>query len=80
MGSEMCIRDSVPYLIALLQDDDYQVQIAGVAALGKIGGGMAKRALQRCIKEGDAALEDAARAALEEIEFLDDPAAFTSGV
>ncbi len=64
----------------MLQDDDYQVQLAGVAALGKIGGGMAKRALQRCIQEGDAGLEDAAQAALEEIDFLDDPVAFTSDI
>ena len=77
---ELGEEDLVPYLVVLLQDDDYQVQLAGVAALGKIGGGMAKRALQRCIKEGDAALEDAAQAALEEIDFLDDPVAFTSDI
>ena len=68
----------VPHLIFLLQDEDYQVQLAGLTALGKIGGSLAKRALLRCIKEGDAALEEAARAALENVEFLEDPLAFAS--
>lgn len=71
-------EEVVPHLIHLLQDDDYQVQVAGLGALGKIGGSLAKRALQRCVKEGDAVLEDAARSALEDIEFLGDPIAFQS--
>jgi HEAT repeat protein len=68
----------VPHLIPLLHDDDYQVQLAGISALGKVGGTLAKRALLRCIKEGDATLEEAARAALENVEFLEDPMAFPS--
>ena len=75
---ELGEEDVVPHLICLLQDDDYQVQIAGLNALGKIGGSLAKSALLRCIKEGDAALEDAARSALESVEFLEDPMAFAS--
>ena len=71
-------EDVVPDLVQLLEDDDYQVQIAGINALGKIGGVLAKRVLTRCIKEGDAALEDAAGAALEDVEFLDDPMAYPS--
>ncbi|MSQ06195.1 MAG: HEAT repeat domain-containing protein [Dehalococcoidia bacterium] len=67
-----------PHLIPLLHDDDYQVQLAGISSLGKVGGPLAKRALLRCIKEGDATLEEAARAALENIEFLEDPMAFPS--
>ena len=73
-------EEVVPHLIPLLQDDDYQVQLAGIGALGKIGGTLAKRALLRCIKEGDASLEEASRAALEDIEFLEDPMAFPSGL
>ena len=68
----------VPHLVALLQDDDYQVQLAGLNALGKVGGPLAKRALLRCAKEGDAVLEEAVRSALEEVEFLEDPMAFGS--
>ena len=73
-------EDTVPHLIGLIEDDDYQVQVAGLTALGKIGGPLAKRALLHCIKEGDATLEEAARNALENVEFLEDPMAFTSDV
>ena len=70
----------VPHLICLLQDEDYQVQLAGLTALGKIGGSLAKRALLRCIKEGDAALEEAARAALENVEFPRRPPGLCLGI
>ncbi len=76
--AELGDEEVVPHLIALLQDDDYQVQMAGLAALGKIGGPLAKRALLQLVKEGDALLEEAAREALEGVEFLDDPMAFAS--
>ena len=71
-------EDLVPFLVELLDDEDYQVQIAGLNALGKIGGSLAKRALVRCIEEGDASLEEAARTALDNVEFLEDPMAFTA--
>jgi len=75
---ELGDEDVIPHLLPLLQDDDYQVQLAGIHALGRIGGPLAKRALLRCIKEGDASLEGHARAALESIELLEDPMAFRS--
>ena len=71
-------EEVVPHLVPLLQDDDYQVQVAGLSALGKIGGPLAKRVLIRCIKEGDAVLEEAARTALESVEFLEDPMSYQS--
>ena len=77
---ELGEEDAVPHLIALLEDDDYLVQLAGVSAMGKIGGPLAKKVLVNCVKEGDAVLEEAARAELENIEFLEDPMAFTSEV
>jgi HEAT repeat protein len=77
---ELGDEDVVPHLLPLLQDDDYQVQLAGISALGKIGGPLAKRALLRCVKEGDAALEEPARSALENIEFLEDPMTFSSNI
>ncbi len=77
---ELGEEDAVPHLVSLLQDDDYQVQLAGINALGKIGTPLAKKVLLHCAKEGDAVLEDAARAELENIEFLEDPMAFTSDV
>ena len=71
-------EEIVPHLVPLLEDDDYQVQVAGLSALGKIGGSLAKRVLLRCIKEGDADLEDAARDALDSVEFLEGDGAFQS--
>ena len=77
---ELGEEDAVPHLVSLLDDDDYQVQLAGISALGRIGGPLAKKVLVHCVKEGDAVLEDAARAELENIEFLEDPMAFTSDI
>ncbi len=71
-------EDLVPHLVPLLEDDDYQVQVAGLSALGKIGGPLAKRVLLRCIKDGDAVLEEAARGALENVEFLEGDGTFQS--
>ena len=76
--AELGDEDAVPHLVALLDDDDYQVQLAGISALGKIGGPLAKKVLVNYVKDGDAVLEDAARSELENIEFLEDPMAFTS--
>jgi HEAT repeat protein len=77
---ELGEEDAVPHLVSLLDDDDYQVQLAGISALGRIGGPLAKKVLVHCVNEGDAVLEDAARAELENIEFLEDPMAFTSDI
>ena len=75
---ELGEEDVVPHLIPLLQDEDFQVQLAGIKALGKIGGPLAKKVLLHCVKEGDAVLEDAARDELQNIEMLEDPMAFSS--
>ena len=77
---ELGEEDAVPHLINLLQDDDYLVQLAGINALGQIGGPLAKKVLLHCVQEGDASLEEAARAELQNIEFSEDPMAFTSEV
>ena len=69
MGEE----EAVPHLILLLEDDDSEVQLAGVGALGKIGGPLAKKVLTALVKDGDANLEEAARIELEDLEFDDDP-------
>ena len=73
---ELDDEDAVPHLIPLLQDDDIQVQLAAIDALGKIGGPLAKRALRRSLKVGDPVLEDAAREALEDIQATEDPLGF----
>ena len=71
-------EDTVPHVIALLNDDDSLVQLASVRALGAIGGSLSKRALQQCLLMGDDAIEEAAKNALEEIEFDDDPMGFSA--
>ena len=69
-------RGGGSHLIPLLNDDDLQVQLAAITALGKVGGPLAKRALRRCLKKEDPVMEDAARAALENIGAVEDPLAF----
>lgn len=71
-------EDTVPHVIALLNDDDSLVQLASVRALGAIGGSLSKRALQQCLLMGDDAIEEAAKNALGEIEFDDDPMGFSA--
>ncbi len=65
-------EDAVPHLIPLMDDDDLQVQLSAIRAVGAIGGPLAKKALRRCIKEGDPAVEDAARESLEMADAMED--------
>ena len=67
----------VPYLISMIKDEDVEVQLSSVHALGSIGGPLAKRALLQCLKLGDETLEEAAQAALQNIEFDSDPIGFS---
>ena len=73
---ELDNEDAAPHLVPLLQDDDFQVQLAAVGSLGEIGGSVAKRALRRCVKRGEPLLEDAALNALENIKGMEDPLGF----
>ena len=66
-------QSTVPHLIKLIQDEDLQVQTAAIKALGAVGGPLAKRALQQCLKIGDEALEEAAQEALSDHEFDENP-------
>ena len=66
----------IPHLIPLMQDDDLQVQLASIRAVGAIGGSLAKKALRRCIRDGDAAVEDAARESLETVDAMVDVYSF----
>ena len=64
-------EDAIPHLILLTQDDDLEVQLSSVRAIGSIGGPMAKKALRRCIKQGDAAIADAAQECLEMVDAIE---------
>ena len=66
-------ESAAPNLIGLLQDDDLQIQLAGIRALGTVGGPLAREALQQCTRMGDEALEEAARESLADLVFDDDP-------
>ena len=69
-------EDAVPHLIPLMEDDDLQVQLSAIRAVGAIGGPLAKKALRRCIEEEDAAVEDAARESLEMVDAMEDVYSF----
>lgn len=62
---EMGEEEAVPHLIQLFKDDDQQAQASAIAAVGAIGGNLAKRALLSCLKSSDDAVVEAAEEALE---------------
>ncbi len=66
----------MPHLILLLEDDDSEVQLAGIGALGEIGGPLARKVLMACAKNGDANIEEAARIELETLDAYEDPLGF----
>ena len=53
--------------------------MAGVGALGKIGGELAKQVLTNLVKDGDENLEEAARMELDELAFDEDPEGYLGG-
>ena len=65
---ELGEEDAVPHLISLIEDDDLEVQMAMITAMGKIGGPLAKRALLRCVRTGDESIREAAQEALDNME------------
>jgi HEAT repeat protein len=71
--AELEADDAVPRLIELTRDDDAQVRLSAVEALGRIGGNEAKQALQECRDGADDAMSEAAEDALDEMKFREDP-------
>ncbi len=74
--AELGQEEMVPHVIPLLNDDDLQVQLAAVRCLGALGGPLAVKALKRCIRSAEPAIQEAAQEALENIEALEDPLSF----
>jgi HEAT repeat protein len=64
-------RALVPRLAKLLDDDDSEVALAAIWALGEIGGEPARRALQHARKSSDETRSQAATEALEELSLGD---------
>ena len=70
-AGELEIKAAVPRLIELIDDADAEVREASITALGRIGGPQARQALLRCLESDKEAIQDAADAALEELEFTE---------
>ena len=66
-------ESTVPHLVQMIDDEDPEVQIAAIRALGAIGGALAKTALRRYLDIDNEALESAAQEAMDELALDDDP-------
>ena len=66
----LSIREAVPDLIDLTEDVDSQIQQTAIWALGQVGGERARRVLESFLESENEALHEAAKAALQEFEFL----------
>jgi HEAT repeat protein len=65
--------NAIGAIAELLDDDDLEVQLAAIDALGHIGGRRAKQRLRPMLKHGDEWVREAARVAIEEADFDEDP-------
>jgi HEAT repeat protein len=73
-AGEIGSEDAIEALAGLaVHDPDRPVQLAAIHALGEIGGGTAKVALQAALYEGDDELREAVEEAMAEVAFKDDP-------
>ena len=66
-------RRAVPQLIERLGDDDREVQLAAIGALGRIGGNASINILRRLASSKDEIVREAAEEALDEASFLSNP-------
>ncbi len=65
---ELADPKTLPYLHELTSDDDPQVALAAVQAIGGIGGTAARKLLKHYVEQGDPALSEAAQEALRVLE------------
>ncbi len=70
-------EEMIPDLLPLLKDEDIQVRISSINALGLIGGSMAKKALTACLKSEDVVVSKTAEEALDSLESEGDSLNFT---
>jgi HEAT repeat protein len=72
-SGELEASDAVPKLVELIEDDpDLQVQEMAIWALGKIGGTMAREALEEYVESDVEAIALAAEEALDELNLFSD--------
>ncbi len=69
---ELELREAVPGLARLVEDEDIEVRLAALWALGRIGGPEARRILLAHVESEVEAIRDAAEEALEELAFGED--------
>jgi HEAT repeat protein len=72
-AGEMGLEDALPQLAHMIDDDDTEVRLAVIWALGQIGGKPASDALRQVLQAGDPAMQEAAQEALQEIAFSANP-------
>ncbi len=65
---ELADPKTLPHLHELVTDDDPQVSLAAVQAIGGIGGAAARKLLKHYVEQGDATLSEAAQEALRALE------------
>jgi HEAT repeat protein len=69
---ELQLAGAVPRLSQMTADLDLEVKLAAVGSLGRIGGPEARRVLDICVEMGDEALIEAAREALDEMDYMEE--------
>jgi HEAT repeat protein len=72
-AGEMADETFVPPLTDALEDEDTEVRLAAIEALAAIGGQRARQVLMRLRQGRDEVMADAAEAALEELDTIEDP-------
>lgn len=72
-AGELGKMEFVPSLASLIGDEDYQVQIAAIQGLGRIGGRQARRILQAQVDAAEDGIVEAAQEALRQIDVDEDP-------
>jgi HEAT repeat protein len=65
--------NAIGVIAELFDDDDLEVQLAAIDALGHIGGRRAKQRLRPMLRHSEVSLREAARIAIEEADFDEDP-------
>jgi HEAT repeat protein len=71
-AAELDDLEMVPYIVRLLRDDDEDVKVAAIEALGAIGGDDAKSVLSDLLQSRNRTLREAAKDAMQELTESED--------